>query len=186
MTAHAHDASHALAPRTPAARAGSRSLGLGLPVAVYALVIASFAMGADEFIVAGVIEEIALALGVSLGAVGLFESAYALGVAIGAPLFVAIGSRLSRRFMLLLSSVVFVGGNLLSALGPTYETILAGRLVAAMGHGSSSASRRSLPPSSSIRPARAVPLRSSSVASLPRRSSARHSAPSSARLSAGG
>ena len=135
MTAHAHDASHGLAHEAPAKRAGILSLGLGLPVAVYALVIASFAMGADEFIVAGVIEEIALALGVSLGAVGLFESAYAVGVAIGAPLFVALGSRLSRRFMLLLSSTVFVGGNLLSALGPTYESILAGRLIAAMGHG---------------------------------------------------
>jgi predicted MFS family arabinose efflux permease len=135
VTAHAHDASHALDHATPARRAGLKSLGLGLPVAVYALVIASFAMGADEFIVAGVIEEIAVALGVSLGAVGLFESSYAIGVAIGAPLFVAIGSRLPRRFMLLLSSTVFVGGNLLSALGPTYESILAGRLIAAMGHG---------------------------------------------------
>lgn len=135
MTAHAHSESHALDHGTPAKTGLLPSLGLGLPVAVYALVVASFAMGADEFIVAGVIEEIALALGVSLGAVGLFESSYALGVAIGAPLFVAIGSRLSRRLMLLVSSTVFIAGNLLSALGPTYESILAGRLIAAMGHG---------------------------------------------------
>jgi predicted MFS family arabinose efflux permease len=135
VTAHAQSSSHAHESSTRVSRPGILSFGLGLPVAVYALVIASFAMGADEFIVAGVIEDIALALGVSLGAVGLFESSYALGVAIGAPLFVALGARVPRRAMLLISSTVFVGGNLLSALGPTYESILAGRLVAAMGHG---------------------------------------------------
>ena len=135
VTAHAQESSHALDHTTPVRKTGLLSLSFGLPVAIYALVIASFAMGADEFIVAGVIEEIALALGVSLGAVGLFESAYAIGVAIGAPLFVALGARFDRRVMLLLSSSVFVVGNLLSALGPTYESILAGRVVAAMGHG---------------------------------------------------
>ena len=134
MTAHAERSSQ-LGHGLPAKRAGMFSIGMGLPVAVYALVIASFAMGADEFIVAGVIEEISRSLGVSLGAVGQLESAYAVGVAIGAPLFVALGARVPRRAMLLVSSTVFVGGNLLSALGPTYEAILAGRLIAAMGHG---------------------------------------------------
>ncbi|GAA2108665.1 MFS transporter [Actinomadura alba] len=52
-----------------------------MPLALWALVIAAFAMGADEFVVAGVVEEIAGALDVSIGAVGLFESAYAIGVA---------------------------------------------------------------------------------------------------------
>lgn len=135
MTAHAHDSGHALEHQSSTRPVRVRSFGLGFPLAIYALVVASFAMGADEFIVAGVIEEIALALGVSIGAVGALESSYALGVAIGAPLFVAIGARLPRRAMLLISSAVFIGGNLLSALGPTYETILAGRLIAAMGHG---------------------------------------------------
>jgi MFS transporter, DHA1 family, inner membrane transport protein len=68
-----------------------------LPLAIWAMVIGAFAMGADEFIVAGVVQEIAADLKVTLGAVGLFESAYAIGVAIGAPLFTAIGSRVSRR-----------------------------------------------------------------------------------------
>ena len=83
MTAHAERSSQ-LGHGLPAKRAGMFSIGMGLPVAVYALVIASFAMGADEFIVAGVIEEISRSLGVSLGAVGQLESAYAVGVAIGA------------------------------------------------------------------------------------------------------
>jgi predicted MFS family arabinose efflux permease len=106
-----------------------------LPVAIWALVIASFAMGADEFIVAGVVEEIAAALSVTIGAVGLFESGYALGVAVGAPLFTAIGSRASRRFMLLSSAGIFLLGNVISLIGPSYGWIMTGRVVAAMAHG---------------------------------------------------
>src|SRR5688572_4826780 len=106
-----------------------------LPLEVWAMVIGAFAMGADEFIVAGVVQEIAADLKVTLGAVGLFESAYALGVAIGAPLFTAIGSRVSRQRMLLATATVFVIGNLVSALGPSYNVIMAGRIISAMAHG---------------------------------------------------
>ncbi|WP_119730179.1 MFS transporter [Thermomonospora amylolytica] len=106
-----------------------------MPLAIWALVIAAFAMGADEFIVAGVVEEIAHALRVSLGAVGMFESAYAVGVAIGAPLFTVVGSRASRRFMLLTSAGIFLAGNTISLVGPTYGWIMTGRIVAALAHG---------------------------------------------------
>src|SRR5690606_1264716 len=106
-----------------------------MPLAIWALVIAAFAMGADEFVVAGVVEEIADALDVSIGAVGLFESAYAIGVAIGAPLFTAIGSKASRRFMLLSSAGIFLAGNAISLFGPTYGWIMTGRIVAALAHG---------------------------------------------------
>ena len=106
-----------------------------LPIVVWAMVVAAFAMGADEFIVAGVVTEIAAALSVSLGAVGQLESAYALGVAIGAPLFTAVGTRFPRRATLLAAASIFVAGNVISALGPNYEVILAGRLVSAMAHG---------------------------------------------------
>jgi MFS transporter, DHA1 family, inner membrane transport protein len=106
-----------------------------MPLAIWALVIASFAMGADEFIVAGVVEDIAAALGATIGAVGLFESAYALGVAIGAPLFAAFGGKVSRRTMLLTSAGIFLLGNLISLVGPDYGWIMAGRIVAALAHG---------------------------------------------------
>ncbi len=106
-----------------------------MPLAVWALVIGAFAMGADEFIVAGVVQEIATALRVTIGDVGHFESAYAVGVAVGAPLFAALGTRFPRRSMLLATTGVFLAGNLLSALGPTYGLIMAGRVVSAMAHG---------------------------------------------------
>lgn len=104
-------------------------------MAVWALVIGAFAMGADEFIVAGVVQEIAAALKVTIGEVGHLESAYAVGVAVGAPLFAALGTRFPRRSMLFAATGVFLAGNLFSALGPTYGLILSGRVVSAMAHG---------------------------------------------------
>jgi predicted MFS family arabinose efflux permease len=106
-----------------------------MPMAVWALVIGAFAMGADEFIVAGVVLEIAAALQVTIGEVGHLESAYAVGVAVGAPLFAALGTRLPRRSMLFAATGVFLAGNLFSALGATYGLILSGRVVSAMAHG---------------------------------------------------
>ena len=64
-----------------------------LPLAIWAMVVGAFAMGADEFIVAGVVREIATALDVTIGDVGHLESVYAIGVAIGAPLFTFLGLR---------------------------------------------------------------------------------------------
>jgi DHA1 family inner membrane transport protein len=106
-----------------------------LPLAIWAMVVGAFAMGADEFIVAGVVREIASALDVSIGAVGHLESVYALGVAIGAPLFTVLGVRFGRRSMLFTTTAVFLLGNILSALAPTYGWVMAGRVVSAMAHG---------------------------------------------------
>lgn len=106
-----------------------------LPLAIWAMVIGAFAMGADEFIVAGVVREIAEGLNVTYGQVGALESVYALGVAIGAPVFTAIGTKFGRRSMLLLTTAVFLFGNVVSALGPSYELIMAGRVTSATAHG---------------------------------------------------
>jgi DHA1 family inner membrane transport protein len=125
---HAHDRRAGAAPPPP--RRTRR-----MPPAIWAMVIGAFAMGADEFIVAGVVREIAVSLSVTIGAVGHFESAYALGVAVGAPLFAALGTRLPRRSMLLATTGVFLAGNLLSALGPSYGVIMTGRVISAMAHG---------------------------------------------------
>lgn len=125
---HAHD-------HSPVAAAPPSARRPRMPIAVWALVIGAFAMGADEFIVAGVVQEIAAALKVTIGEVGHLESAYAVGVAVGAPLFAALGTRFPRRSMLLAATGVFLAGNLFSALGPTYGLILSGRVVSAMAHG---------------------------------------------------
>lgn len=107
----------------------------GLPLVIYAMVIAAFAMGADEFIIAGVVPQVSEALSVSIGAVGFLATAYAIGAAVGAPLFAAISSVIARRAVMMASVVVFIVGNVISALGPTYEAVMVGRVVAAMSHG---------------------------------------------------
>jgi DHA1 family inner membrane transport protein len=80
--------------------------------------------------------EIAAGLGVSVSAVGMLISAYAIGVVIGAPTLTALGVRFSPRQTLVALMGVFVVGNALSALAPTYETLAAARVLAALAHGS--------------------------------------------------
>jgi DHA1 family inner membrane transport protein len=122
-----------------------------LPRALLALAIGAFGIGTTEFVVMGMLPEIAEGLDVSVSAVGLLISAYALGVVIGAPTLTALGVRYTARQTLVGLMVVFVVGNTLSALAPTYETLVVARVLAALAHGSffgvgTVAARRLVPP----------------------------------------
>jgi DHA1 family inner membrane transport protein len=122
-----------------------------VPRALLALAIGAFGIGTTEFVVMGMLPEIADGLDVSVPAVGLLISAYALGVVIGAPTLTALGVRFTTRQTLIGLMVVFVVGNALSAVAPTYETLAAARVLAALSHGSffgvgTVAARRLAPP----------------------------------------
>ena len=122
-----------------------------MPRALLALAIGAFAIGTTEFVVMGMLPEIAEGLGVSVPAVGLLISAYALGVVVGAPVLTAIGVRFTPRQTLIALMAVFVVGNALSAVAPTYETLVAARVLSALAHGSffgvgAVAARRLVPP----------------------------------------
>nr|WP_239522348.1 MFS transporter [Geodermatophilus sabuli] len=101
-----------------------------------ALAIGAFGIGTTEFVVMGMLPEIAAGLGVSVSAVGMLISAYAVGVVVGAPTLTALGVRFSPRQTLVALMVVFVVGNALSAVAPTYETLAAARVLTALAHGS--------------------------------------------------
>ncbi|SDC58883.1 MFS transporter, DHA1 family, arabinose polymer transporter [Geodermatophilus telluris] len=107
-----------------------------MPRALLALAIGAFGIGTTEFVVMGMLPEIADGLGVSVSAVGLLISAYAVGVVAGAPTLTALGVRFSPRQTLVALMVVFTVGNALSALAPTYETLAAARVLTALAHGS--------------------------------------------------
>ncbi|SFP58131.1 MFS transporter, DHA1 family, arabinose polymer transporter [Geodermatophilus dictyosporus] len=107
-----------------------------MPRALLALAIGAFGLGTTEFVVMGMLPEIAEGLGVSVSAVGLLISAYAIGVVLGAPTLTALGVRFSPRQTLVALMVVFTVGNALSALAPTYETLAAARVLTALAHGS--------------------------------------------------
>ncbi|MCZ2810041.1 MFS transporter [Modestobacter sp. VKM Ac-2979] len=107
-----------------------------MPRALIALAIGAFGIGTTEFVVMGMLPQIAEGLDVSVSAVGLLISAYAIGVVIGAPTLTALGVRFTPRQTLVALMVLFTIGNLLSALAPDYGTLVAARVFAALAHGS--------------------------------------------------
>lgn len=107
-----------------------------MPRALLALAIGAFGIGTTEFVVMGMLPQIAEGLDVSVSAVGLLISAYAIGVVIGAPTLTALGVRFTPRQTLVALMVLFTVGNLLSALAPDYGTLVAARVFAALAHGS--------------------------------------------------
>ncbi|MDF4002934.1 MFS transporter [Luteibacter sp. PPL201] len=101
-----------------------------------ALAVAAFAIGTTEFVIMGLLPEVAADLRVSIPSAGMLVSGYALGVAVGAPLLAALTARIERKRALLLLLGLFIVGNLLCAIAPTYGVLMVARVVAAFCHGS--------------------------------------------------
>ncbi|MFF8607023.1 MFS transporter [Streptomyces sp. NPDC015346] len=106
-----------------------------MPLALLALAIGAFGIGTTEFVIMGLLPQVAADYAVSIPAAGLLVTGYALGVVIGAPLMTVLGTKISRKRMLMLLMALFVVGNVLSALAPAFGVMLAGRVVASLAHG---------------------------------------------------
>lgn len=106
-----------------------------MPLALIALAISAFGIGTTEFVIMGLLPDVAGSFGVSIPTAGLLISGYALGVVVGAPVLTAAATRIPRKTVLLWLMVLFIAGNLLSALAPSYGLLMAGRIVAALSHG---------------------------------------------------
>ncbi|WP_129308055.1 MFS transporter [Streptomyces sp. L2] len=106
-----------------------------MPLALLALAIGAFGIGTTEFVIMGLLPEVAGDFGVSIPTAGLLVTGYALGVLIGAPLMTVLGTKVSRKRMLMLLMGLFIAGNLLSAVAPTFVVMLAGRVIASLAHG---------------------------------------------------
>ncbi|GAA2438369.1 MFS transporter [Actinomadura vinacea] len=106
-----------------------------MPPALLALALGAFGIGTTEFVIAGLLPELAADFGTSIPAAGLLVSGYALGVVVGAPLVTAAGARLPRKTMLVGLMALFVAAHILSALAPSYGTLMTGRIVASFAHG---------------------------------------------------
>ncbi|MDQ1042649.1 MFS transporter [Streptomyces sp. V4I2] len=107
-----------------------------MPGGLLALALGGFGIGLTEFLIAGLLPQVASSFSVSEAAAGWLISGYALSVAIGAIALTAATARLPRKAVLVGLVALFVVGNLLSALAPTYPVMLLGRIVAALCHGS--------------------------------------------------
>jgi MFS transporter, DHA1 family, inner membrane transport protein len=105
-------------------------------LALAALATGTFAIGMTEFVITGLLPDIASDFSVSIPTAGLLISGYAVSVLIGGPVVTALVAHRSRKPVLVALLAFFVAGNIISALAPAYGIMLAGRLVAALCHGS--------------------------------------------------
>ncbi|MGW5682545.1 MFS transporter [Nonomuraea sp. NPDC003754] len=106
-----------------------------MPIALLALAIGAFGIGTTEFVIMGLLPQVAAEYGVSIPTAGYLASGYAMGVLIGAPIMTILGTRVPRKTMLTALMVIFVVGNLLSAVAPAFGLMLAGRIVTSLAHG---------------------------------------------------
>jgi DHA1 family inner membrane transport protein len=113
-------------------------------LALIALAVGGFGIGAAEFTAMGVLPEIARDLLPGLAAsdpeaaiarAGILISAYAAGVVVGAPTIAVVAARFPRKGLLLALVIAFTLGNVASAVAPTFELVVVSRFVAALPHG---------------------------------------------------
>ncbi|MBV8626304.1 MAG: MFS transporter [Paraburkholderia sp.] len=107
-----------------------------MPIPLLALAISAFAIGTTEFVIMGLLPQVAQDLSVSIPSAGLLVSGYALGVAVGAPLLAVVTSKMPRKLALQLLMAVFIVGNVLCAVAGNYSMLMVARVVTSFAHGS--------------------------------------------------
>ncbi|WP_375741519.1 MFS transporter [Pseudomonas boanensis] len=106
-----------------------------MPTSLLVLALSAFAIGTTEFVIMGLLPEVAADLGVSIPGAGWLVTGYALGVAIGAPFMAMATARLPRKAALLALMGVFIIGNLLCAIAADYDLLMLARVITALCHG---------------------------------------------------
>ncbi|HJT98363.1 MAG TPA: MFS transporter [Rhodanobacteraceae bacterium] len=106
-----------------------------LPIGLYALTAGAFGIGTTEFVIMGLLREVAADLHVGIATAGLLISGYALGVFAGAPLLTLATGRWPRKTILVALMIVFTLGNLACALAPSYASLMVARIVTSLAHG---------------------------------------------------
>lgn len=106
-----------------------------MPLGLIALAIGAFGIGLTEFVIMGLLPDVAADFGVTEATAGWLISGYALSVVVGALGLTAATTRLPRKPVLLGLVVLFIVGNAITALAPDYTTAMIGRIVAALCHG---------------------------------------------------
>ncbi|MBY5802019.1 MFS transporter [Rhizobium ruizarguesonis] len=106
-----------------------------MPLALLVLALSSFAIGTTEFVIMGLLPEVATDLSVTIPQAGWLVTGYALAVAIGAPVMAVLTAKLKRRTALIALMAFFIAGNLLCALASDYWVLMIARVVTALCHG---------------------------------------------------
>ncbi len=106
-----------------------------MPIALFALTIAAYAIGTTEFVIVGLLPTVASDLHITLPLAGLIVSVYALGVTFGAPVLTALTGRIERKPLLLGLMALFIIGNGMAAFSQSYSPLLVARVLSAFAHG---------------------------------------------------
>ena len=106
-----------------------------MPFQVWILTLAAFAIGTAEFVIAGILPQIATSLSITEGQAGYLISAYALAIVIGGPILTIYLARFNKKLVLTGLMALFIIGNILSALAPTYHLLLISRIVSGLVQG---------------------------------------------------
>jgi MFS transporter, DHA1 family, inner membrane transport protein len=100
-----------------------------------ALAVSAFGIGTSEFIIMGLLPDLAHSFQVSIPKTGILVSGYALSVTLGSPLVALALSHMDRKRALLILMGMFVAGNALCALAPSFLLLLLARILTALCHG---------------------------------------------------
>ncbi|AQS39882.1 MFS transporter [Shewanella psychropiezotolerans] len=106
-----------------------------MPFQVWILTLAAFAIGTAEFVIAGILPQIATSLSITEGQAGYLISAYALAIVIGGPILTIYLARFNKKWVLIGLMALFIVGNIMSALAPTYNLLLLSRVIAGLVQG---------------------------------------------------
>jgi predicted MFS family arabinose efflux permease len=106
-----------------------------LRMSVLWLAVATFAIGTESFVIAGILPAIAADMQISVAATGQLVTAYALTYAVGSPILAVMFNNLDRRNLLTLALCCFIGGNLLAVAATSFAMLLASRMLMAVGAG---------------------------------------------------
>jgi DHA1 family inner membrane transport protein len=103
--------------------------------ALLALALGGFGIGTGEFVILGLLPNVASSLHVSIPHAGYLISAYAIGVVVGAPLLTPVSTLVPHRRFLVLAALCLAAGNFASALAPNFDALLIIRFLSALPHG---------------------------------------------------
>ncbi|TBV24892.1 MFS sugar transporter [Meridianimaribacter sp. CL38] len=120
---------------TQTATLKTKSKRKSLPAALWALTISAFGIGTTEFVIVGLLPTVANDLNTSISSAGLLVSLYAVGVAIGAPVLTALTSQIARKRLLIAIMLLFIIGNGLAAIAPSFTLLILARILTGFAHG---------------------------------------------------
>jgi DHA1 family inner membrane transport protein len=111
------------------------SLKSKMPLQVWILTLSAFAIGTAEFVIAGVLPQVAGSLGITEGQAGYLITAYAMAIVVGGPVLTLWLARFEKRKVLLGLMALFIAGNLIGAVTTNYTLLLVSRVIAGLTQG---------------------------------------------------